>query len=493
MDFSISKISLRSRLLLLTAFAFLALLIAVLSAYRTAQTSAFYAERQAQTSVSAVLRELSRGTSETEYVGKNRKMPPHVREALENYADEKTRAAAIALRGEREISAGFCTANGANTGAIFNQNFSADESPYIQNICKNLSENGVRRYEFSNTTLFVETAQIEDESDEIKGAFAVRSIGKSGFFADRFNFLTQGFLLLSAIGLLIFAVLTLRDWRVGMRKIETGLQAIPNDLSERIDVPKISELAKISREINRLAENLETNLAKQNELEKNLATNEKLAALGRVASGVAHEIRNPLAAMKLKIQMAARNEFDKTKLEKTFAVLNEEIARLDNLISKMLDAGKQKKLNFALVSPTELLRERLEFLREKAEANKVEIKMDFSDADEKINIDGEKIKQVFDNLLLNALEAMSDGGTLNVRAFNNADKIICEFSDSGAGISPPEKEKIFEPFFTTKNKGTGLGLAISREIIEAHGGNLFLAESETGAKFIVELSRNEER
>jgi signal transduction histidine kinase len=487
MRFSVSKISLRTRLLLMTAFAFLALIIAVLSAYRTAQTSAYYAERQAASSVGAVAREFSRGARDAEVFDRDRKMPPHVREAFEKYADENTRRTAIALGVEREVSAGFCGEKGEIFGAIYNQNFSRDETAYLENSCKNLSDNNLRRSDFNDSSLFIETVKFDDAENNTIGAFAARSVGKSSIFADRFNFLTQGFLLLSAVGLAIFSFLTLREWRGGMRKIETGLQKIPNDLSERIDEPKIAELALLSREINRLAENLETNLARQNELEKNLAQTEKLAALGRVASGVAHEIRNPLAAMKLKIQMAARNDFDKSKLEKTFAVLNEEIARLDRLISKMLDAGKQKKLNFSLIAPDQILRERLLFIKEKADAQNVKIENRLSAKDEKINADAEKLTQVFDNLLLNALEAMPNGGTLKVGSINDADKIIYEFSDSGAGISATEKEKIFEPFFTTKDKGTGLGLAISREIIEAHNGKLFLADAETGAKFVVEL------
>lgn len=417
-------------------------------------------------------------------------MLPHIREAFERYADENQRSTAIALGAERETSAGLCSEKGEIIGAIYNQNFSADESPYIQNICKNPSENNLRRYEFSDSSLFIETIKFDDSKNNIVGAFAVRSVGKSGIFADRFNFLTQGFLLLSAVGLLVFSFLTMREWRGGMLKIERGLREIPNDLSERIDAPDIAELALLSREINRLAENLETNLARQSELKKNLANSEKLAALGRVASGVAHEIRNPLAAMKLKIQMAARGDFDKSKLEKTFAVLNEEIARLDRLISKMLDAGKQKKLNLELIAPDEILRGRLEFVREKSEAQNVKIGFDFSAEDEKINADAEKLTQVFDNLLLNALEAMPSGGVLKVNSFKDANKIFYEFSDSGAGVSSAEKEQIFEPFFTTKDKGTGLGLAISREIIEAHGGKLFLADAKKGARFVVELPRN---
>ena len=197
MKFSISKISLRTRLLLMTALAFLALSIAVLSAYRTAQTSAYYAERQASASVAAAAREFSRGIKDAEVFGKDRKMLPHIREAFEKYADENQRSTAIALGAERETSAGLCSEKGEIIGAIYNQNFSADESPYIQNICKNLSDNDLRRYEFSGSTLFIETVKIDDSKNNIVGAFAARSVGKSGIFADRFNFLTQGFLLLS--------------------------------------------------------------------------------------------------------------------------------------------------------------------------------------------------------------------------------------------------------------------------------------------------------
>lgn len=490
MNFSISVISLRTRLLLMTALAFLALSIAVLSAYRTARMSAYYAERQASASVNAVLTRLADEESNPGNYENKRIMPPHIKEAFEKYKDSFTRSVAIAMQAEKEVSAGYCNSNNEIVGAVFSQNFNSDEKQIIENICYKIEETDIRSYEFNDSVLFIRTAFVDKTKDGITGTFAARSVGKSGIFADRFNFLTQGFLLLSAVGLLIFSFLTMREWRGGMLKIEHGLQEIPNDLSARIDEPKIAELAFLSREINRLAENLETNLARQSELEKNLANSEKLAALGRVASGVAHEIRNPLAAMKLKIQMAARSDFDKSKLEKTFAVLNEEIARLDRLISKMLDAGNRKKLDFELIAPEEILRERLEFVREKSEAQNVRIESDFSAKGEKVNADAEKLTQIFDNLLLNALEAMPNGGTLKVNSLRHENKIMYEFSDSGAGVSATEKEKIFEPFFTTKDKGTGLGLAISREIVEAHGGKLFLADTENGAKFVVELPRD---
>lgn len=489
MRFSITKFSLRTRLLLLSAFALLALLIAVLSAYRTARTSEFYAQRQASVSVSTVLRQLSRGRDEIRDDERKRKLPPHVRDAFEKYADENQRATAIAIGLDREISAGFCTNKGEIVGSIYNQNFSAEESPYLQNACKTLDDNDSRRHEFNDSTLFVETVKLDDAPNDIIGAFAARSVGKSNIFADRFNLATQIFLLFAIIGLTGFSFLTLRDWRSGMRKIETGLQQISDDLSARIGESGIAELTQFSREINRLAENLETNLVRQSQLEKELAKNERLSALGRVASGVAHEIRNPLAAMKLKIQLAQRQNFDQEKLGKTFVVLNEEINRLDNLISRMLDAGKREQINFVEVVPTVILLERLEFIKEKASAHDVKIETCLIDKDSKIEGDEEKLTQIFDNLLNNALETMPNGGVLKVGSFNASNKIVYEFSDSGAGIPIAEKEKIFEPFYTTKEKGTGLGLAISREIVEAHDGKLFLTATETGAKFVIEFPR----
>lgn len=494
MNFSLSKISLRTRLIILTALALTALLIAMLSAYRTAQMSASFSERRAEINVQSAARELVR---ESENIGnlpvdKKGNLPPHVREVTRRFTDDFSRSTALALDRFKEVSGGFCGNDGDVAGFVAgNNDFSNFPAAEVCRAFSGANDLQTQTIQSNGGAFYAAFAPISpnEKTAQIAGVFAFQKLPKFNAFSDRFNLATQIFLLISAVALAVFAFTTFRNWQNGMNKIETGLREISIDLQNRIESPKISELAQISREINRLAEKLETNLAKRNELEKDLAQSEKLAALGRVASGVAHEIRNPLAAMKLKIQMAARNGFDQSKLEKTFAVLNEEISRLDNLISKMLDAGKRQKLNLTFVSPTVILRERLEFFREKAETQNVKIETDFAGAKEKISADEEKIKQVFDNLLLNALEAMPGGGVLRVNSFAGSNKIICEFADSGAGVSSAEKEKIFEPFFTTKDNGTGLGLAISREIIEAHDGKLFLAESEKGAKFVVELPR----
>lgn len=488
----------RTRLYLLTALVFFALLVAMVSAFRTARTTTVFAQRQAIININWAVRELAREAADFETnrgdFDRNRKLPPHLREIYSRYNDEFSRTTAATLYRFEEVSGGFCTTNSEFKGEIFKQNFSAEETSEVKKICRELSANNeteTKRIVFGGRILYIAVLPITDEnnnfkSNSINGVFAAREVAQANIFADRFNLLTQMFLLISIIISIIFAFLTLRDWRSGMFKIETGLSAISGDLSKRIDEPKIDELNIISREINNLAKNLESNIARQKQLENDLARNEKLAALGRVASGVAHEVRNPLASMKLKIQLAERNKTDKSKLNKTFNVLLEEIERLDGLVRKLLDVSRPSKMNLSEINLVDVIGRRISLIKEKAELNSVKIETSFA---ENLNVeaDGEKLAQVFDNLLLNAVEAMPNGGILKVLAGANDNKAIVEISDEGTGISDDIKARLFEPFFTTKDKGTGLGLAISREIIEAHSGRLYSAESENGAKFVIEL------
>lgn len=496
MSVSIGKISLRSRLYLLTAMVFVALLIAGVAAFRTAQTSAAYAERQAEINVNLAVREIARQSADYETrrgdYRQDRPLPPHLRELGDRYKDEFSRMVAAGLRRFEDASGGFCTAGDDFKGFVSVQNFSADELSQIKNACRESAITGTnvtKKLEIGESILNVAVAPFEENSFErtsVTGVFAVRQTTRTNIFADRFNLLTQGVLLISIIVSAILAFLTLRDWRNGMFKIETGLNAIAGNLTERIEEPKIVELNRISREINNLAETLESNISRQKQLEIDLARNEKLAALGRVASGVAHEVRNPLASMKLKIQLAERHRSDEAKLEKTFDVLLEEINRLDGIVKKLLDVSRPAKLSVTDINLKNVVERRIQLLQEKTESSNVTIET-LLENDLQISGDGEKLAQVFDNLLLNGIEAMPKGGILNVLAYKKDFSIVIEITDEGMGVSEEAKARLFEPFFTTKDNGTGLGLAISREIIEAHHGRLYATENAKGAKFVIEL------
>lgn len=496
MNLSTGKISLRTRLYLLTAMVFCALLIALVSASRTAKTSAAYAGRQAEINVNLAVREIAREAMdyETERGDYNpkRPLPPHLRELNERYKDEFSRTVAAGLRRFDDVSGGFCADDFSLKSFIGVQNFSADELAQIKNACREsaAAKTAVtKKLEIGANILNISVLPVEEnkfKDNTVSAVFAARQTPQANIFADRFNLLTQGFLLISIIASAILAFFTLRDWRAGMFKIETGLNAIAGDLSERIDEPKIAELNRISREINNLAGNLESNVNRQKQLEADLVRNEKLAALGRVASGVAHEVRNPLASMKLKIQLAERHKSDEIKLGNTFNVLLEEIERLDGIVKKLLDVSRPAKLNLVETNLKTILESRIPLLKEKSESQKVRVESSLEN-DLLLGADSEKLAQVFDNLLLNSLEAMPDGGVLEILAAKKDAQIAVEISDEGTGISEEIRTRLFEPFFTTKDKGTGLGLAISREIIEAHGGKLYLAESTKGAKFTIEL------
>lgn len=496
MNLSIRKTSFRTRLYLLTAVVFCALLIAVISAARTARMSAAYAERQAEINTNSAVREIAREASDFEKkrgdYRSDRPLPPHLRELNNRYKDELSRTTAAGLHRFEDVSGGFCAAGSALKGFVGVQSFSADELSQIKSACLESAENSTpvsKKINGGENILNISVFPLEEndfKSESATGVFAAQQTAQTNILADRFNLLTQGFLLISIVVSAVLAFLTLRDWRSGMSKIEAGLNAIAGNLNERIAEPEISELNRISREINHLAENLETSISRRKQLENDLARNEKLAALGRVASGVAHEVRNPLASMKMKIQLAARHKSDEAKLEKTFEVLLEEINRLDGLVKKLLEVSRPSKLDFAELNLKNILERRISLLREKAESGNVRIETRL-EKDLPIEADGAKLAQVFDNLLLNGLEAMPAGGILSVSAVRRNSQVVIEIKDSGAGIPAEIKERLFEPFFTTKDQGTGLGLAISREIIEAHGGRLDAAENDGGAKFVVEL------
>lgn len=510
---SLHKMSLRTRLVLLTAVSILALLIALVSAYRTTRTSEAFARRQAESSVSNATRELVReardypngrnDAAEAATTGgaKKRPMPPHEREIYVRYNDSFARSSAIALHRFAETAGGFCAGNsGEIVGLTAADNFGAtineQERAVIQNICREITASGdfsSRQIAVGSEILYIADAPIESDRDEagsktISGAFAFRRLPASGgVFGDWFNLLTQGFLLLSVIGLTAFSFLTWRDWQSGMRQIETGLGEIKIDLTARINSPPMPELNRMSDSVNNLAADLNRNLQRRNELEQSLARNEKLAALGRVVAGVAHEVRNPLASMKLKIQLAERGDFEKKKVEKTFDVLREEIERLDNLVKKLLDVSRPVRLNFSEFSVPELIRQRLSIFAEQAETQSVRIEFDPLDDTAEIVADRERLAQIFDNFFRNALEAMPTGGALKVSLEKESNFYRIEISDEGKGFSVEERNRLFEPFFTTKDKGTGLGLTISRELAEAHGGKIFLLETEEGAAFVIEL------
>jgi two-component system sensor histidine kinase HydH len=216
------------------------------------------------------------------------------------------------------------------------------------------------------------------------------------------------------------------------------------------------------------------------DLQEKVRRSERLAALGRLASGVAHEIRNPLSSIKGFAQYF-RDKFETGTEDKSYAdIMIQEVERLNRVITQLLDFGRPKELRLDLHPLSQILEHPLQLIR--ADLSKRGIKLIESPfPEDNIRVDSDQITQALLNIFLNAIESMERGGELRVEMVKKPERGGVEIwiSDSGPGISQGNLSKIFDPFFSTKKKGTGLGLAITANIIEAHGGEI-LVESREG-------------
>lgn len=226
---------------------------------------------------------------------------------------------------------------------------------------------------------------------------------------------------------------------------------------------------------------------------------DRLAALGEMSAGLAHEIRNPLAAIKGAIQYlepARLPPDDREFLE----IIIEEVNRLNGVVTQFLDYSRPLKPSMAPCSVNEILEKTFRLLTAETPPQ-VEVQLDLAPSLPRVQCDPEQLKQVFLNLALNAFQAMPKGGKLTVTtrlerdelAFwregkRRRDAVEIHFRDTGAGIPEEARENIFVPFYTTKEKGTGLGLAISQRIVKAHAGTITVRTTPgEGAEFVISL------
>jgi len=206
------------------------------------------------------------------------------------------------------------------------------------------------------------------------------------------------------------------------------------------------------------------------ELEKRMREAERFVHLGRIATCLAHEIRNPLSSVKMNVQIFARHVslkgYDKRRLE----IVLKEIDRLEKLLSDVLDFAKPLSLNLGKTNLKDILMQCIENLKPQIEEKQIIMKLKYSKRIPSLRLDEEKIKQAFYNILLNAIQAIDKGGRVEITGTMKKQNVIFSIIDNGCGIKKSDMPFIFDPFFSTKPKGTGLGLPLAKKIIEAHGG-----------------------
>ncbi len=270
------------------------------------------------------------------------------------------------------------------------------------------------------------------------------------------------------------------------RKVTAG------ELDFRVPVAGPEEVSRLSATFNEMLVGLRRN----RELEDQLQRAERSAVVGRLASGIAHEIRNPLNFINLSIDhlqasFPPKAETQRAQYDHILTTIKDEIARLNQLVSDFLSYGRPAKLKLREIDAQALVAEVRALVSAKAEQQQVNIQIESTGAGSALlQADPEQLKTCFSNLMINAVQAMPDGGSLTVTVRPDPTHIVLEFTDTGVGIPTDALQQIFEPYYSTKDTGIGLGLPLTKKIIEEHGGQIAVAsEIGQGTTFTVTLQR----
>lgn len=222
--------------------------------------------------------------------------------------------------------------------------------------------------------------------------------------------------------------------------------------------------------------NVWRDITTERRLQARLIQSEKMAATGRLAASIAHEINNPLQAISGCIDLAQATS-DPEKIKRYLALATTELERLASVVRRMLDFYRPARAERVPVNVRELMEDVLLLSGKRLQHARVRVQTRWADDIPYVSGVADQLKQVFLNMILNAVEAMPQGGTLDIRGQTVRDGgewVVLSIADSGAGVPPQDLERIFEPFFTTKPDGTGLGLAVSHSIISQHGGRIIV-------------------
>lgn len=284
------------------------------------------------------------------------------------------------------------------------------------------------------------------------------------------------------------------------------------DLGGRLDIEGRDEIGQLAQAFNRMTEDLsrahndltewgrtlerrvEERTHQLREAHDQLIQSEKLASLGKMAAGVAHEINNPLTSILINTHLLLERCEDHDQEREQLTMIADETARCAQIVGGLLDFARQTPATTVQADIDDIVERTVQILERQASVRNIQIERNFDRSLPMIAIDKNKIQQVFSNLVINACEAMLEGGTLTVtsRLSRDGTHIEIVFSDTGVGISPENIPRLFDPFFTTKRIGTGLGLAVSYGIVRQRGGTIGVrSEVGRGSVFTVRIPLEE--
>jgi nitrogen fixation/metabolism regulation signal transduction histidine kinase len=295
-------------------------------------------------------------------------------------------------------------------------------------------------------------------------------------------------LLVFSLGIAISIFLALRYTEPIHNVVEAAKKVAAGDLNQSLPMDRKDEIGELTESFNYMVQKLK----EEKKLEERLREAEHLSAVGQLARGIAHEIRNPLNYISLSIdhlqeKYRPADEARENKFDSLISSMKQEVHRLDKLVGDFLDYGKPLRLNLQPVDTKKLLCHIVEIIKAKADTEHVAI-IESYDFLPELMLDYDLMKTCLFNIVSNAFQAMPEGGTITFRTERSDGKFNLHILDTGAGVPRENLERIFEPFFTTKSGGLGLGLAITRRVIEEHGGKIdFLSSEGKGSEVSITL------
>ncbi|HEV2505125.1 MAG TPA: ATP-binding protein [Mesorhizobium sp.] len=289
------------------------------------------------------------------------------------------------------------------------------------------------------------------------------------------------------VGIVLASRLTgpLQSLKRGLREVASG--------NYRLQLPERGgpEIAEVASGFNIMTRQLE----RLRQMEGEMRRREQLAALGEAAAVIAHEIRNPLGIIKTSSQLVAQRSYLAQPDERLLGFILDEVNRIDRLVTEVLDYVRPNRPTMRVVALDEIVSKAIDFMA--PELDKRGITRDVAVTNGlMVEADADQIHQVVINLVLNAMEAMADGGKLTVKAEadEEAAEAVLTIADCGAGMEPDVVHRMFDPFFTTKTKGTGLGLAKVLSVVEHHGGAITCTSAlESGTSIVIRLPLNQKK
>jgi len=260
------------------------------------------------------------------------------------------------------------------------------------------------------------------------------------------------------------------------------------------------EFRRLARELNVARRRLLDESERKIELERRLRHSDKLATIGTLASGLAHEIGTPLGVIRGRAEHLLRSNPDERKLVQGLEIIINQIDRISRIVRMLLDFGRRREPIRVTSDLRTIVQRTLHLLETEAERRDIRLLSDLGSVPLLVDCDADQLQQVFVNLGMNAMDAMAaGGGVLRVSAqrwvADGREQVRLCFEDNGPGVAAQFKDRVFDPFFTTKDpgKGTGMGLAVSQSIVRDHEGEITLEPRARGACFVVTLALSHRR